>query len=133
MNTATLRLALGLLLAMTTAGPAHPGYSSASDPSPAQIYLVAARNLTKARQMSQDVLKHHPESAVAHWVVAVLDVRAANFLVASQELARAEQLAPGLPFANPGAVADLHRQLGETAGTSAPHEVHVAKLDANTH
>lgn len=133
MNTVTLRLALGLLLAMTAAGPAHAGYSAASDPSPAQIYLVAARNLTEAQQMIQDVLKHQPESAVAHWVAAVLDVRAANFLVASRELARAKQLAPGLPFANPNAVADLQRQLEKSAGASAPHEVHVAKLDANTH
>ena len=82
--------------------------------------------------MTRDVLRRHPESAVAHWVAAVLYVRAANFLVASQELATAEQLAPGLPFASPDAVVDLRRRLEGTARASAPVEVHVAKLDANT-
>jgi uncharacterized protein len=122
MKTMSLRLAFGVLLAITAAGPAHAGYSAPSDPSPAQIYLVAARNLAEAQQMVQEVLKHHPESSVAHWVAAVLDVRAANFLVASQELARAEQLAPGLPFVSPHVVADLQRQLEKTAGASAPDQ-----------
>jgi uncharacterized protein len=132
MNILTLRMTLGLLFAITTAGPMHAGYSAATEPSPAQIYLIAARNLGEARQMTQDVLRRHPESAVAHWVAAVLDVRAANLLVASQELATAEHLAPGLPFANPDAVVDLQRQLEGTARAGAPVEVHVAKLDANT-
>jgi uncharacterized protein len=133
MNTLTLRMTLGLLFAITTAGPVHAGYSAAAEPSPAQIYLLAARNLGQARQIIQGVLQRHPESAVAHWVAAVLDVRAANLLVASQELARAEQLAPGLPFASPDAVVDLQRQLQRSAGAGAPVAVHVAKLDANTH
>ncbi|MHB8816211.1 MAG: hypothetical protein ACYDAE_23510 [Steroidobacteraceae bacterium] len=132
MNILTLRMTLGLLFAITTAGPMHAGYSAATEPSPAQIYLIAARNLGEARQMTQDVLRRHPESAVAHWVAAVLDVRAANLLVASRELATAEQLAPGLPFASPDAVVDLQRQLQRTARAGSPVEVHVAKLDANT-
>lgn len=133
MNTLTLRMTLGLLFAITTAGPVNAGYSAATEPSPAQIYLVAARNLAEARQMTQGVLERHPDSAVAHWVAAVLDVRAANFPVASRELARAEQLAPGLPFVSPDAVVDLQRQLERVAGTSAPLAVPVAKLDALTH
>lgn len=122
MHTMSLRLTLGLLLAIATSGPAHAGYAAPSDPSPVQIYRVAAHNLAEARQMTQDVLERHPENAVAHWVAAVLDVRAANFFVASRELARAEQLAPGLPFVSPGVVADLRRQLETTAAVSAPHE-----------
>lgn len=133
MNTMSFRLAFGLLLAMATAGHVHPGYSVPPDPSPAQIYLVAARNRAEAQHMIQDVLKRHPQSAVAHWVAAVLDVRAANFPVASQELARAEQLAPGLPFVSPDAVADLQRQLAKTAGASAPGEVRLAMANGDTH
>jgi len=133
MNALSLRLAFGILLAVSAAGPVRAGYSAASDPSPPQIYLVAARNLTEAQQMVQDVLKHHPESAVGHWVAAVLDARAANLLVASQELARAQQLAPGLPFISPVAVADLQRQLAKAAGASPPDEAHVASANAGTH
>lgn len=132
MNTLTLRVTLGLLFALTTAGPLHAGYSAATEPSPAQIYLIAARNLGEAQRMTQDVLKRHPESAVAHWVAAVLDVRAASFRVGSQELARAEELAPGLPFVGPALVADLQRQLEKTSGAIVRGDARVVSASAGT-
>jgi uncharacterized protein len=131
MNSISVRLALTLLLGMAAAGPAHAGYrAAASDPTPAEIYLAAERNLAQAQQMIQNVLKRHPESALAHWVAAVIDVRAANYLVANQELARAEQLAPGLPFVSPNAVADLQQQLVSMLGSGAPEGAHVARAYA---
>lgn len=132
-HTLPLKLAFGLLLAISAAGPVHAGYAAVSDPSPAQIYLVAARNRAEAQRMIQRVLAHHPESAVAHWVAAVLDVRDAHFQVASQELATAERLAPGLSFVSPDAVADLRRQLQRTAAASAPGEMHVVAAIAASH
>jgi len=132
-HTLPLKLAFGLLLAISTVGPTHAGYAAFSDPSPAQIYQVAARNRAEAHRMIQRVLAHHPESALAHWVAAVLATRDAHFHVASQELARAEQLAPGLSFVNPNAVADLRRQLQMTLAASAPGEVHVAAAISAAH
>jgi uncharacterized protein len=127
MHSTTLSLFFGLLFGIAVAAPAHPGYSAASDPPPAEIYLIAKSNLSQAQQMIKQVLEHHPESAQAHWVAAVLDVRAANYLVANQELARAEQLAPRLPFVSPDAVADLRRQLVQMAGAGAPLGAHAVR------
>jgi hypothetical protein len=118
-------------LALFCAAPAF------ADPSVQDIYNAAdAGHLGEARQMLDQVLQDHPHSARAHWMAAEIYARGSNFDRARQELSTAEQLAPGLPFVRPEAVAQLQQQLGQQLGKTqatqqsapvsqaAPHYVH---------
>jgi hypothetical protein len=82
------------------------------EPSIKQIYDTArAGQLDKARQMTQDVLRKHPTSAKAHFVMAELEAAKGDAGAARTELAQAESLAPGLPFAKPEAVQTLRTRV----------------------
>ena len=106
-----LTLPLGLALVMLA------GTALAADPNAHQIYLaLKGGNVAEAQQMIRQVLHDHPGSAKAHFVAAEVDARASNFGLARQELAKAESIAPGLPFASAYAVRELRRQLGEAPG-----------------
>lgn len=107
MMSTRFRLSLAVVLALIS------GVALAADPSAHQIYLAArAGNVAQAEQMVAQVLKDHPSSAKAHFVAAEVEARAGNFGTARSQLAQAEALAPGLPFANARAVAQLQRELG---------------------
>ena len=104
-----LRFPLGVLLALGLG----IGVALAADPTAHQIYLATqAGNIAQAQQMVAQVLRDHPNSAKAHWVAAEVAARAGNFGTARNELARAQALAPGLPFAKPRAVRQLQKTLG---------------------
>ncbi len=109
-----LTLSLGLALVMLT------GTALAADPSAAQIYQATqSGHLAQAQQMVQQVLRDHPNSAKAHFVAAEVAARAQNYGQARQELAKAESLQPGLPFASTHAVRALRAQLGQSARSGA--------------
>ena len=114
-------------LALSVAAPAF------ADPSVQDIYNAAdAGHLGEAQQMLDQVLQSHPHSARAHWMAAEMYARSSNFDRARQEFNTAQQLAPGLPFVRPEAVAELQQQLGKThaaqqpaaASQAAPRYVH---------
>ncbi len=106
-----LTLPLGLALVMLA------GAALAADPTAGQIYQAAqSGNIAQAQQMIQQVLRDHPNSAKAHFIAAEVDARAQNLGEARQELAKAEALRPGLPFASPHAVRQLRAQLGQSPG-----------------
>ena len=88
---------------------AFAGFAAAqAEPTLSQIYATAqAGQIDKARQMTQEVLRNHPDSAKAHFVMAELDAAQGKLADAREQLAQAESLAPGLPFARPEAVAAL--------------------------
>jgi hypothetical protein len=96
-----------------------------------QVYQAAETgDLNGAHQMVEQVLKAHPESAKAHYVDAEILVRQGNLSDAKNELTKAEQLAPGLPFAKPQAVQSLKQHLAVSSnvqmstspmGTSQPN------------
>lgn len=91
------------------------------EPSLNQVYEAAqAGRIAQAQDMMKQVLRDHPQSAKAHYVEAELLARQKLFAQAGQELATAESLAPGLPFARPSAVRALQEQLSaQTASSSA--------------
>jgi hypothetical protein len=68
----------------------------------------------------QGVLQQHPQSAKAHYVEAQLLYRASKLDQARTELATADRLEPGLPFAKPEAVAMLRAQLVPVVELQAP-------------
>jgi uncharacterized protein len=89
-----------------------------SEPTLNQVYEAAqAGRIGRAQEMMKQVLRDHPTSGKAHYVEAELLARQKLFDQARQELATAETLAPGLPFAKPSAVHALRSEL--SAPTSA--------------
>ena len=98
-------------LAAITFAAARPAL--AADPTVDQIYAAAqGGHLDQAQQMMTQVLADHPNSGQAHYVQAELYAREGKTALARSELGTAEQLKPGLPFANPRSVQELKAQLG---------------------
>jgi hypothetical protein len=90
----------------------------AADATLNQVYeAVHAGRLDQAQGMMTEVLRDHPDSAKAHYVEAEILARQGRHGQAQDELNRAEQLAPGLPFVSPTSVQELR---GLIAGASAP-------------
>jgi hypothetical protein len=122
------------ILLLACAALAWAGLAAAqAEPTIQQIYATAqSGQVDKARQMTQEVLRTHPNSAKAHFVLAELEASQGNVTRAGDELATAERLAPGLPFARPEAVQALRarispapalrsqRDAGRQAVSSAP-------------
>lgn len=80
----------------------------AQDPSLHQVYeALQAGRVSEAQGMMNQVLRDHPDSGRAHYVEAEVLVREGRFGEADTELARAEKLAPGLPFAKADSVREL--------------------------
>jgi hypothetical protein len=108
------RLSLVVLLASFV----FAGTSLAAAPSLHEVYQAAeAGRLNEAQAMMTQVLREHPNSAKAHFVEAELLAKQGKPADAAAELATAERLAPGLPFAEQKAVDSLRRQI---APSSAP-------------
>jgi uncharacterized protein len=112
---AAATLAATVIVAFAMVPPAL----AASDPTVDQIYAAAnGGHIDQAQQMMTQVLADHPESAKAHYVQAELYARENKTSLARSELAAAEQLKPGLPFANPRSVQELKSQLGLSGGVA---------------
>jgi hypothetical protein len=112
-----LRVVLLALTALSFAGLA----AAQGEPTINQIYAAArSGQIDKAREMTQQVLRDHPNSAKAHFVMAELDASQGKLASAREALATAESLAPGLPFARPEAVQALRTRLGSGAVARSP-------------
>lgn len=108
----SLRVCSILLLALAFA---HADLTRA-DPTIDEVYREAhAGHLAKAQEMMKEVLRDHPDSAKAHYVMADLLAASGQRALAADHLATARRLAPGLPFAKPESVHELERRLGTTA------------------
>jgi hypothetical protein len=93
---------------------------SADDPTPRQVYQAAeAGHIVQAEQMLDQVLKDHPRSGEAHYAAAQVYAKAGDFSRARTELAIADRLEPGLPFAPSGAVSTLRRELSAARAPQA--------------
>ncbi len=103
------------LAATTLIGLSVCGYAQA-EPTLNQVYeAVQAGKLDEAQTMMQQVLVARPNSAKAHFVQAEISAKRGKFDRAREELATAEKLAPGLPFAKADSVAHLRTQLAGAA------------------
>jgi hypothetical protein len=104
-------------LAIMTSAMFISAAALAADPTIQQVYDTASSgHLDRAQQMMDQVLHDHPASGKAHFVDAELLARQGNLSGAKNELASAEHLEPGLPFAKPAAVQELKSLL--IAGSS---------------
>jgi hypothetical protein len=94
---------------------------AAADPTPDQVYQAArSGHVAQAEQMINQVLQDKPKSGQAHYVAAEVYARAGDISRARAELATAEQLEPGLPFANQNSVSALQRELSSNRVQQAP-------------
>ena len=94
------------------------------EPTIKQIYETAqSGQVEKARQMTQQVLRDHPKSAKAHFVMAELDANQGRAAEARDQLSQAEALAPGLPFARPEVVQALRAKLSAKPALRDPDYV----------
>lgn len=81
--------------------------------------MIAGGNPGGALTELQPILQAHPDSGVAWYLSAEAQDAQGNEGAARSALAKAEQYAPGLPFAKPADVAALQAHLG--AGSAPAH------------
>ncbi len=112
----------GLLCMVLAAGAP----ALAAEPTLNQVYqTVQAGRLDQAQGMMAEVLRTHPNSAKAHYVEAEILAKQGHYAEAQGELNRAEQLAPGLPFASATSVQELRGVIATAGGRQAPTVTHV--------
>ena len=105
-----------LCMALVVGAPAL-----AADATLNQVYdAVRAGHLNQAQGMMAEVLRDHPNSAKAHYVEAEILAKEGHSGEAQSELNRAEQLAPGLPFASPTSVRELRGVIAGAGAREAP-------------
>lgn len=106
---------LMLLVSVSIGGPVF-----AAEPSLHEVYQAAnGGKMDDAQRMMREVLQAHPASAKAHYVEAELLARQGQLKQAAGELATAEKLAPGLPFAKPESVTSLKESINRHAASPA--------------
>ena len=87
----------------------HLAFAEATLPDVYQA--IESGQLAKADAMMQEVLKNHPSSGKAHYIAAELYLKEGKLDAARSAFVQAENLAPGLPFAQPDSVQRLQAQL----------------------
>ncbi|KRH78046.1 hypothetical protein FERRO_10250 [Ferrovum sp. JA12] len=96
--------------------------SAFAEPTMDQVYNAAKTgHLSEARSMMAEVVQAHPNSGKAHFVNAEVLARSGDMDSARSELAVAEKLEPGLPFANPRSVSELRQQLSMSPNRMSNH------------
>lgn len=113
-----LALAGGLLLA-----PALPAFAQDQSLTPRQIQtLIDNGQEAQAVKSLKGVLQQHPDSGTAWYLMAEAQDAHGNENAAAQALAKADQYAPGLPFADPQKAAALRAHIDN--GLSSPRAGH---------
>jgi uncharacterized protein len=105
-----MKKSLVALILFSSVGLSMPVF--AADPSLHEVYQAAdAGKLEDAQRMMREVLRDHPDSGKAHYVEAELLAKQGHSKQAANELATAEKLSPGLPFANAQSVSSLRQAI----------------------
>lgn len=109
--TSNILRTVSVLIALAV--PAGMTYADAA-PTLHQVYEAAqSGHLDQAQALMDKVLQAHPASAKAHYVEAEIMTKQGRLDAARNELATAQRLAPGLPFAKPQAVQELTARLDQ--------------------
>jgi uncharacterized protein len=100
----------------------HGAAQAQTSPTPRQLQaMIANGQENTALADLQPVLQAHPDSGVAWYLTAEAQDAAGNEAAARTAFANAEQYAPGLPFAQPNAVAALRAHLAAAAPAPQRH------------
>jgi hypothetical protein len=107
MSTNLVILGAGLIATFTYAG----------GPTMHEVYQAAENGkVAEAHAMIEQVLREHHDSAKARFVAGKLLAREGHLTDPTRELARADTLSPGLPFASPQSVHALQVRLSHSNG-----------------
>ena len=91
-----------------------------------EVYqAVQSGQMAKADAMMKEVLQNHPNSAKAHYVASELYLKEGKLEAARNHFIKAQNLAPGLPFAQPESVQKLQVQLASGAGIPAASQASI--------
>lgn len=112
---------LGSLLLAASAGFIALPALAATEPTMHEVYTAAQEGrYIEAQSMMDQVLKAHPDSAKAHYVQAELFARQGLRAKATDALADAERLQPGLAFVKPESVEKLRASIAASPRLAAP-------------
>jgi uncharacterized protein len=107
-----IRKTLNLLVGVFAAALLLTSNAAFAEATLPEVYkAVQSGQLAKADVMIKEVLQNHPNSAKAHYIAAELYIREGKLDAARNAFAQAENLAPGLPFAQAESVQRLQAEL----------------------
>jgi len=106
---------LRVVLLAGIAGWSAPAWAQTESPREIQGLIAAGQEQAALAGLSQ-ILAVHPDSGVAWYLTAEAQDASGNEAAARAALAKAEQIAPGLPFAKPDDVAALQAHLDAGQG-----------------
>lgn len=102
--------------------PALPARAQQQGPTPSQIQtMIQAGQSGQAVQALKGVLGQHPDSGVAWYLMAEAQDAKGHEEAAAQALAKADQYAPGLPFANQQDAQALRAHVNNGLESSGTH------------
>jgi tetratricopeptide (TPR) repeat protein len=115
----TIRKVINLFVGVFAAAVLLTGNVAFAEATLPEVYqAVQSGQMAKADAMMKEVLQNHPNSAKANYVAAELYLKEGKLEVARDHFIKAQNLAPGLPFAQPESVQKLQVQLA--SGASIP-------------
>lgn len=116
----TIRKVINLFAAVFAAAVMFTSNVAFAEATLPEVYqAVQSGQLAKADAMMKEVLQNHPNSAKANYVAAELYLKEGKLEAARNHFIKAQNLAPGLPFAQPESVQKLQVQLASGAGIPA--------------
>ncbi|MGV0963110.1 MAG: tetratricopeptide repeat protein [Polynucleobacter sp.] len=111
----TIRKVINLFLGVCAAAVLLTSNAVFAEATLPEVYqAVQSGQMAKADAMMKEVLQNHPNSAKAHYVASELYLKEGKLEAARNHFIKAQNLAPGLPFAQPESVQKLQMQLAST-------------------
>ena len=111
----TIRKVINLFVGVFAAAVLLTSSAAFAEATLPEVYqAVQSGQMAKADAMMKEVLQNHPNSAKAHYVASELYLKEGKLEAARNHFIKAQNLAPGLPFAQPESVQKLQMQLAST-------------------
>ena len=110
-----IRKVINLLVGVFAAAVLLTSNAAFAEATLPEVYkAVQSGQMAKADAMMKEVLQNHPNSAKAHYVASELYLKEGKVELARNHFITAQNLAPGLPFAQAESVQKLQVQLAST-------------------
>lgn len=122
----TIRKVINLFVGVFAAAVLLTSNAAFAEATLPEVYqAVQSGQMAKADAMMKEVLQNHPNSAKAHYVASELYLKEGKLEAARNHFIKAQNLAPGLPFAQPESVQKLQVQLASGAGIPAASQTSI--------
>ena len=122
----TIRKVINLFVGVFAAAVLLTSNAAFAEATLPEVYqAVQAGQMAKADAMMKEVLQNHPNSAKAHYVASELYLKEGKLELARNHFIKAQNLAPGLPFAQAESVQKLQVQLASGAGAPAASQTSI--------